>query len=292
MANWLLPNGAEGLADGTLDFDTDPMKVALLDLNVTDTAVKTITSSTNATPIVVTCTAHGFANGDYVIVRNVATGTAANNIWRIKNQATNTFELASVIDGTTNSVGNGVGSGGIAICLGPSAAGDNWDDYNACLVGSLVSLASLTAADGLLSAANPTFTSVAGTTTIEAVACLEDTGTPSTSRVLTIMDGYHVVICNTTAASSATSISVEPLEQAIANGASAVFSNGAVATLSGSAAIGARSISVSALAAQITAGSYASYLVSGQTDPLVTSNGGNIGLTLDAVYGIAKIRRY
>ena len=61
-----------------------------------------IVSSTNATPIVVTLTRHGFSNGDKVLVLDHATNTNANGIWIIANVTTSTFELVG-------SAGNGVG---------------------------------------------------------------------------------------------------------------------------------------------------------------------------------------
>jgi small ligand-binding sensory domain FIST len=70
--------------------------------------VKQITSSTNATPIVVTSTAHGFTNGDIVVITAHVTNTAANGVWAIAGVAANTFQLTDPITGT-NSVGNGVG---------------------------------------------------------------------------------------------------------------------------------------------------------------------------------------
>lgn len=74
---------------------------------------KTITSSTNATPIVVTASNHGFNNGDVIRVFDHQTNTNANGVWRVANKATNTFELVDAETGA-NSVGNGVGSGGKA----------------------------------------------------------------------------------------------------------------------------------------------------------------------------------
>jgi hypothetical protein len=61
-----------------------------------------ITSSTNATPIVVTKAAHGLVNGDVVKIINHTVNTNANGIWVVANVTTDTFELAG-------SVGNGVG---------------------------------------------------------------------------------------------------------------------------------------------------------------------------------------
>lgn len=54
---------------------------------------KTITGATNASPIVITAAAHGFADGDAVTVQSVNGNTAANNTWIIDNVTTNTLEL-------------------------------------------------------------------------------------------------------------------------------------------------------------------------------------------------------
>lgn len=70
-------------------------------------ATKTITGATNATPISITCTGHGYSTGDTVVVESVTTNTNANGTWEITVTGANTFTL----DG---SVGNGVGSGGTA----------------------------------------------------------------------------------------------------------------------------------------------------------------------------------
>ena len=61
-----------------------------------------ITSSTNATPIVVTKAGHGLADNDYVLLTGHTTNTNANGIWQVTYIDPNTFSL----DG---SVGNGVG---------------------------------------------------------------------------------------------------------------------------------------------------------------------------------------
>jgi hypothetical protein len=61
-----------------------------------------ITSSTNASPIVVTATAHGLAVGDKVVVASHTTNTNANGTWNISAVTANTLTL----QGTT---GNGVG---------------------------------------------------------------------------------------------------------------------------------------------------------------------------------------
>lgn len=61
-----------------------------------------IVSSTNAVPIVVTLTGHGYSNGDTLIITGHTTNTNGNGTWEIANVAANTFELVG-------STGNGIG---------------------------------------------------------------------------------------------------------------------------------------------------------------------------------------
>jgi hypothetical protein len=56
-------------------------------------ATKAITGATNATPISITCTAHGYSTGDTVVVASVAGNTNANGVWEITSTGVNTFTL-------------------------------------------------------------------------------------------------------------------------------------------------------------------------------------------------------
>jgi hypothetical protein len=270
--------GREGFLDGTIDWDTSTMKAALLDLNTADTGIKQITAASNATPIVITSNSHGFANGDILFIDGVGGNLAANGIYKAANVATNTFELTR-LDGT-NVVGFAAyTSGGYAVNLGPSASGDNWDDFDGALVGAAVTLTSPTVTQGVAGSATPvTFTSVSGAT-VEAVAVYKDTGTPSTSRMASFHAGKINVIVAADAAGSATTIWVLPLEGPIASGVVLTFSNGKQATLSAPAAEGAISLTVSALANAIAAPNQALAPVTGAGLPL-TPNGNNITMTL------------
>jgi hypothetical protein len=71
-------------------------------------ATKSITGATNAAPISITCTAHGYSTGDTVVIASVGGNTNANGTWEITSTGANTFTL----DG---SVGNAAyTSGGTA----------------------------------------------------------------------------------------------------------------------------------------------------------------------------------
>lgn len=288
MASFLFTKGRDGVLDGTIDVDTNTLKMAMLDLGTVDAGIKAITGATNATPIVVTATSHGFANGDIVSITGVGGNAAANGVWAIANQAANTFELTDPVTGS-NAVGSGsYTSGGFAVNLGPSASGDNWDDFSAAVVGTPQTLSSITVSSGAVDCADVTYTSVSGNS-VEALAVYKDTGTESTSRMLYYNDGFFIVTATSTAASSATTINVERLAAGIANGATLTFSNGQAATLTATANAGDRTLTVSALSGSVTVGSRASAAASGSGLP-VTPNGGNITITIDN--GVNKLFRW
>lgn len=279
MAAKLFLKGKEGFGDGTVDWDTNTIKIGLFDLNTADAGIKAITGATNATPIVITANAHGFANGDWVVVGGVGGNLAANGLWKAANVATNTFELTDPITGT-NVVGSGAyTSGGYAVCIGPSAAGDNLDDFSAALVGTAQTLTSTTITNGIADAADPSFPSVTGNSS-EALMIWKDTGTESTSRMIYFYDGQQIVTVAAAVSASATSIPVERLQGGIPNGTVLTFSNGQSATLTAAANAGDRTLTVSALASGLAAGNRASAPITSSGLP-VTPNGGNINVTFD-----------
>lgn len=274
MSVRMFAKGLEKLADDG-DWDTNTIKVMQIDLGTTDTMVKAITSSTNATPIVVTCTAHGFANGDIVYIRGITTGTSGNGTWQVANQATNTFELKTVKD-NLNSVGNGVGSGGVVINLGASCT--NLGQIDGGRIGTDQTLGSKTQALGALDAADPTFTGVTGN--VDAIVAYIDTGSPATSTPLIWIDGKMQIVVSADAASSATTLWVEPLAGAVANAVSFVTSAGVTVTLSAGASAGARSLSVNALSGAIAAGHTADVPTTGAGLPF-TGGGGSYTYQFD-----------
>jgi hypothetical protein len=286
MADKLFLKGLEGFLDGSIDWDTNTFSAALVDLDTSAVGCRLISSSTNATPIVVTTSvAHGFTTGDIVSITGHVTNTAANGIWAITAASGSVFSLTDPIL-ATNVVGNGVGGAtGRAVNLGPSASGDNWDDFVADIVGTKVTMTSPTVTSGVADAADVTFTAVTGAT-VEAVMIFKDTGTNSSSRMVALIDGRQIVTCAATTASSATTLPVERLRGAIANGTVLAFSNGASATLSAGANAGDRTLTVSSTAATITAGNRADAPYTGSGLP-VTPNGGNITIAFDG--GVNRI---
>lgn len=96
------------------------------------TTAKTITAATNASPISITATAHGFSSNDWVVISGVVGNTAANGVFQITVVDANTFTL-------NGSTGNGAyTSGGIAdksrvavfqATFGSGAANFAWQEF-------------------------------------------------------------------------------------------------------------------------------------------------------------------
>ena len=66
---------------------------------------KSVGDATNATPIVITSTSHGYSDGDFVHITGVVGNTAANDLHVVANKTSNTFELTTPAG--TNVAGNG-----------------------------------------------------------------------------------------------------------------------------------------------------------------------------------------
>lgn len=176
--NALFEKGRQAFLEGAINFASDTIKAMLCDLHTADVGVKAITGATNASPIVITATAHGFTTGDRVAIGGVGGNTAANGNHTITVIDANTFSL----DGST---GNGAyTSGGWVVNL---TLADNLDDVDACRVGTDVTLGTKTTTNGVADAADATWTAVSGNT-VEAVIIYKDTGTPSTSKLIAFLD--------------------------------------------------------------------------------------------------------
>lgn len=79
-----------------------------------------VTSSTDATPVVVTATAHGLATGDRVLIFGHTTNLAANGIYKVASATANTFALTDELSGANIAgTGGGAGAGGILVPAPP-----------------------------------------------------------------------------------------------------------------------------------------------------------------------------
>lgn len=103
-------------------------------IGVETDAPQNITGATNATPVVITITGHGYEDGDTLLIEGVTGNTAANGYVLVANATTDTFEITD-LDGV-DIAGNGAYAGGgmATRYFGGArfetfAIGDAWDDY-------------------------------------------------------------------------------------------------------------------------------------------------------------------
>ncbi len=75
-----------------------------------------VTSSTDATPIVVTANSHGFSTGDRVLIYGHTTNIAANGIYKITKVNANSFQLQDEFTGA-NIAGTGAGAGSSGVVV-------------------------------------------------------------------------------------------------------------------------------------------------------------------------------
>jgi hypothetical protein len=75
-----------------------------------------VTSSTDATPIVVTKTSHGFSTGDLVVINGHTTNIAANGIFKITVLSSSTFSLQDINTGA-DVAGSGAGAGASGVMV-------------------------------------------------------------------------------------------------------------------------------------------------------------------------------
>lgn len=79
-----------------------------------------VTSSTDATPIVVTATSHGLNTGDRVLIYGHTTNVAANGIFKVIKLTANTFSLVDEFTGASVAgSGAGAGSSGLLVKAPP-----------------------------------------------------------------------------------------------------------------------------------------------------------------------------
>lgn len=270
MSIRLFDKGRAALA-GASNWLTDTINAMQIALSATDVAIKAITAASNATPIVITSTAHGFANGDVVVQQGVGGNLAANGTFVIANVAANTYELQTVKDAQNTTGSAAYTSGGTVINLTIAAA---TTDVDAGRNGTDQALGSKTNTNGILDAADPTFTTISGV--VDALVIYDST----TSIPLIYIDGKQQVIAAANASSSATTLFVEPLIGPIANGVTFTMSNGVLVTLTAGAVAGARSLTVSALPGAITAGHSADVATTGAGLPF-TGGGGSYTYQFD-----------
>lgn len=287
MSNILFRTGKQNVGNKAVAFNADTFKATLLTMASASGKISLISSSTNASPIVVTTTgAHGYSTGDVVVIGGHQTNTAANGTWAITAASGSVFTLTTLLDGV-NSTGNGVG-GATGWCIDITTA-SVLTDVSANSNGTDPSLSSVTNTGGVINSANITWSGLTATKSW-AVAIYDST---ASNDLIAFIDGTYQVYVVTQAAASATSIAVNRLATAIANGTTLVFSDGSSATLTAQANVGDTSLTVSSLAAivhrQATADVVTYNTVAGSTSGLPFTPGSGAGFTLSVDTGPNKL---
>ena len=287
MSNILFRTGKQNIGNKAVAFNADTFKATLLTMASAAGKIALISSSTNASPIVVTTTgAHGYSTGDVVVIGGHQTNTAANGTWAITAASGSVFTLTTLLDGV-NSTGNGVG-GATGWCIDITTA-SVLTDVSANSNGTDPSLSSVTNTGGVINSANITWSGLTATKSW-AVAIYDST---ASNDLIAFIDGTYQVYVVTQASGSATSIAVNRLATAIANGTTLVFSDGSSATLTAQANVGDTSLTVSSLAAivhrQATADVVTYNTVAGSTSGLPFTPGSGAGFTLSVDTGPNKL---
>lgn len=288
MSNILFGQGKLNIGSKLMNLAAagDTIKASLLTMSTATGKVALISSSTNASPIVVTTTAaHGYSNGDIVVIGGHTTNTAANGTWQIAGVTSTTFQLTTRLDGV-NSTGNGVG-GATGWCVDITSAatisdlggngGANGNGADVALTGQTLS------AFGTFNASAWTWSSLSATKS-SAIALYDSS---ASNDLIAFIDCTYQVYVITQAAASATTIAVARLPVAIASGTTIVFSDGSSATLSAQANVGDTSLTVTALAAIVHRQATADVPTLNAGLPVTPAAGGQLQFTPDT--GVNKI---
>jgi hypothetical protein len=278
MSGRLFGKGRQAYSDLGEAWLTHTQKAMLVDMTVAATFIKQITAASAAG--VITSAAHGFAVGDIVVIALIVGNVTCNGTWRISAVTTNTFTIQTLEQVAV--------SGGAAYVSGGSAINITQAQFVAGVSsgreGTDVALTGNTNTDGVLNASAWTWLGVPIGNAVQGVVIYDSNGGSDATNKLGIwIDGAIRVVVNTAALALATTILVEPLKGALANGTVLNFSDGSTKVLSAPAAQGDRSITVTAQATAVTIGATADAQVASSGFPL-TPNGGNISFTPGTLY--------
>jgi hypothetical protein len=280
-------SGVDAIAAGVVATG-NTHKARIIDLTATSNLNKAITGATNATPIALTITAHGWSVGDILIIQGVLGNTSANGTYRIKVVVdANTVSLQTLVaQGETplDVVGNGAyTSGGRAFNVSRAAASSTSTDIPVAAGSSTdQTLTGVGCTKKIWTATVPQWPSVAASTLIGAIIFFQSA---PTDRAVYFTDGKQLVRLTASAAAS-TTLQVEPLYAGIPNGTALVFSNGVTATLSAVANAGDTTLTVGSVT--IPKGHTADAPITGANLPVTTASGsaGTYTFTTDATFGL------
>ncbi len=276
MSNILFKTGKQNIGNKAIAFNADTFKATLLTMSSAAGKIFLVTGATNASPIVLTvASTTGITAGDVLVVGGVGGNTAANGTWVAGTVTSTTVQLLTLLD-SNNSTGNAAYTSGGWIIDITSAA--TLADVSANSNGTDVSLTSVTNTFGVINAAAWTWSSLTATKSW-ATAVYDNT---AANDLIAFVDGNYQIYVTTQAAASSTSIAIERLAAAIANGTTLVFSDGSSATLTAQANVGDTSLTVSSTAAIVHRQATADAPTLNAGLPVTPASGGSLTLTPDS----------
>lgn len=259
-------------------------KAMLCDLTVNGAATRVVTAASNANPVVYTTSAaHGYVVGDVVAVGGVVGNLSANQTGIIDTVPLTTTFTMKTLEAAHQVAGSGAYvSGGYAVNL---TAGKFVSDLNAGREGVDIVIGGTSSTRGVATSSSFTWLGVPVGNPIQAVVIYDNTGgSDAARRVEAFVDGKIRVVVDKGESSGVTTIRVEPLKGPIPNGTVINWSDGTSCTTNAVAAMGDRTITVTATAATLAVGATADVTATSAGLP-VTPNGGNITFTVGTLYG-------
>lgn len=281
VSNILFGLGRNAFGTKAISWTGDTIKATLLTMSSAAGKIFLVTAASNATPIVLTvASTTGITAGDILVVGGVGGNLAANGTWQAGTVTGTTVQLLTRLDGVSSTGSAAYTSGGwIVDTSSASVLSDvsgNSNGTDPTVSGTAMTL-------GVATCSTISWTAGLAATKVWGAAIYSST---ASNDLIEFIDGCVQIYVTTQAAASATAIAVQRLTAAIASGTVITFSDGASATLSGAAAVGDTSLSVSALAAivhrQATADVQAlSTGGAGSGLPFTPAAGGSVSLVVD-----------
>lgn len=284
----LFDKARNDFAEKLLGWTADAQSAMLLDLSVAGTYNKLVTNVSTASPAVYTSNAHGFANGDTVVVLGVLGCLNANQLGLVAAQAANTFQLTTLEGIAVDTTAAGAyTAGGFAVNLSQA-------QFVAGILGTRVgadqTLVGKTSTKGIVNATSPiSWPTVPAGNPVQAIVFYDAAGgSDATNKVIAWQDGKIRVVLARAAIATDTTLTIEPLRGQLWDGAIGpapvlYWSDGRSSTLNAAAAQGARQLTITAQAAGgVSVGSTAECTVFGAGLP-VTPSGGTISFTIGTI---------
>lgn len=282
----LFDKGRDAFLEKVIGWVGDTQKAMLLDLSAAGTFNKLITAATTAVPSVYTSTAHGFSNGDALVVLGVLGAPCLNQLGLAAAVSANAFQMTT-LEGLNVGTIAAYTSGGFVVNLTQA-------QFVAGILGNRVgvdqTLAGTSSVKGIATATSPiTWPNVPAGNPVQAVVFYDAAGgSDAANRLVGWQDGKVRVVLDKAAIATDTTLIIEPLRAQVWDGTTGTapvlnWSDGHTSTLAAAANQGDRALTVTSQAAGgVAIGSTAEMNDFGGGLP-VTPSGGNISFTIGSI---------